>query len=213
MAPPSSTPSPTAGDPAARDPADYPATAALLLHGHGEEPEGLAPIAQQLREALRCLLHCPAAPEERLPSGGMARSWWPADRDGPHPEAVAGLAASLEHVADHQHVIIAGFSQGGAMAVAVADHLARQRRALGLRLVVVAGFLPGEVALTHLPPASNAHALVVLGDADEVVDPFHGELLARRLSRSGWTVTQWHHPSGHQWHETVTAEVLGWLRR
>ena len=130
-----------------------------------------------------------------------------------HPEAVAGLAASLEDVADHQRVIVAGFSQGGAMAVAVATHLARHRPALGLQLVVVAGFLPGEVELTHLPPASNAHALVVLGDADEVVDPFHGELVARRLGRCGWTVTQWHHPGGHQWHEAITAEVLGWLRR
>jgi predicted esterase len=74
-------------------------------------------------------------------------------------------------------------------------------------VIVVAGFLPGTGAVPE-----RAEVLVVHGLDDTVVDPFHGELVARRCRRHGCQVTELHHPGGHHWDDEVTRGVLAWLQ-
>ncbi len=106
-------------------------------------------------------------------------------------------------------VCITGFSQGGAVALRAAQRFTEAVHQAACTVAVVAAFLPGDAV--SLP--AGTEVLVVHGMHDEVVDPFHGELLARRLRRQDCMVTEVHHDGGHVWDATVTNAVAAWLRR
>ncbi|MEZ5233016.1 MAG: alpha/beta hydrolase [Acidimicrobiia bacterium] len=185
-----------AGDDA--EPADAGSAApyrVVLLHGHGELPSSLDHVAAELRRSLGVGVVQPAG-GHRVPAG---LAWWPDGHEEPDERSVSELAAAGN--------TFIGFSQGGAMALAVAAQ--RLQRGDGTaRAVVVGGFLPGSAAV----PSAPAQVLVVHGDDDTVVDPFHAELVVRRCRRNGCTVSLQHHDGGHEWGAAVTAAVLDWLR-
>jgi hypothetical protein len=129
--------------------------------------------------------------------------------------AVAALASDLAREAEAvgaSEVVVAGFSQGAAMATAL---LAVRPASDGPphRVAIVAGFLPD--GLVPLGPAAGSGGprpvLVVHGAQDEVVDPLHGRRVARWARRSGHEVTEVEHPGGHEWTAEVTDAVLRWL--
>ncbi len=205
----------------------------LLLHGHDEVPDSLRVVAEKWQTHHDVVLRLPSAP---FPSngGGPGRAWWPADEEGPDAQTLADLldlllpAEShfqnrLQATADHPGVLIAGFSQGGAMAAAlaaavvtasaaaVATNVVGERLLRRVRLVVVAGFLPEPLDVAMAPADSDLRVLVISGEQDTVVDPFHGALLARRFRRRGWTVDEHSHPGGHQWNGAVTDLAAAWL--
>lgn len=193
----SAAPGPAAADPMARP-------AMLLLHGHGEDPARVQPVGRALVAGDGPTLVCPAAPHA-LGGGGYA--WWTDDEEEPAEATIEALAAAVPP--GTSSLCIAGFSQGGATALVAAARLAALTPDRPLAVVVVAGFLPGTgVTLPERTPV-----LVVHGLDDDVVDPFHGELIARRLRRQGCDVTEASHPGGHVWTDEVTARVRAWLRR
>jgi predicted esterase len=179
----------------------------VVLHGHGSAPQFVAPIAETLAARTGSVPWCPSGPH-RVPDdgNGEGRAWWGPDDEGPLAEHVRSVVDVLER---HGGAVrIAGFSQGAAMALAVAAAYTAAVPGARPAVIVVAGFLAGDTAV----PA-GADVLVVHGDADEVVDPFHGDLVARRCRRNGCDVTEFHHGGGHVWDDAVTAAVAGWLRR
>lgn len=195
----------------------------VLLHGHGEEPAAMASIATALRERTGATVRTPAAPHRPGDAGPAGHdregagpgAWWPDGAEGPDETTIAAVLADAMAPGDGP-VAFVGFSQGGAMALALA---AAHRRAgtagphgasaaTTVAVAVVSGFLPGDAALPV-----GAAVLVVHGRADDVVDPFHGELVARRCRRNGCAVDEVLHDGGHAWDGAVTDAVARWLLR
>ena len=174
----------------------------VLLHGHGEEPDAFAAHGRRLVDVDAWTIVCPEAPHE-LPEGG--RAWWTVDEDAPTEATLSAVMASIPP--ETGTVYITGFSQGEAVALRLGQRCSEARPHARCSLAVVSAFLPGDaVAL----PAGTA-ILVVHGTKDEVVDPFHSELVARRLRRQDCNVTQVHHDGGHVWDDSVADTVRAWL--
>jgi predicted esterase len=178
----------------------------VLLHGHGGSPEAMLAAADALAVALPVQVVLPRGPV----AVGDDHAWWPVG-EAAAPASVDAVAAVV--AGDGRPTVLAGFSQGAAMAALVAwTHPSPLVRGLAL----VAGFLPDELAAPPAPDAAApAHALapvlVVHGDGDEAVDPMHGRLLARWCARVGAPVDVVSHEGGHDWTPAVHDAVVAWL--
>lgn len=182
----------------------------LLLGGHGSTPAARASVERGLRSVLgpEAVLHSIGGPIE-VP-GGVA--WWEGELSEDDWPALAALldAAAADLGLAERVVVAAGFSQGGAAALAWAAAPTRSQPLNGV--ACVAGFLPGCVAAALaaeapvLPPA-----LIVITEDDEVVDPFLGGMAARTFRRAGAAVTQVEVEAGHEWTTDATAAVVDWL--
>ena len=182
----------------------------LLLGGHGSTAAARAAVEGALQDALgpAVVVHSIGGPVD-VP-GGVA--WWEGElskSDWPALVTLLDATAAALGLGDAP-VVVAGFSQGGAAALAWAAASARAQPLAGV--VCVAGFLPGCVALTLaadaalLPPV-----LVVITEDDEVVDPFLGGIAARTLRRAGAVVADVAVEAGHAWTPAATAVVVDWL--
>ncbi len=167
----------------------------LLLHGHDGIPGDLLPVAEAVRVAITTVsVVLPAGPV-RLADGRLA--WWN-DDDGP-----AAAALSLASHFGAEPVVVAGFSQGGAVALASA----RQRGVVGV--ASIGGFLhdPSDLAGTTVA------MFVAHGRGDEIVDVFHAESLVRRAGRLNIAHELVLHDGGHEWTPLVTDCFVEWLLR
>jgi len=185
----------------------------LLLHGLGDSGDGWAPLAPELTRptwpAVRFMFpHAPVRPVTI--NGGMRmRAWYDIlsldDIDDRVDEAgIAQSAAAVEALIAREaergvprsRVVLAGFSQGGAIALTVA---LRSREPLA-GLVGLSTYLPSAerlaaeaTPLDPLPPVFMAHGL-----HDPVLPHRAGELAADQLRKLGYTV-EWHsYPMAHE---------------
>lgn len=199
-----------------------PAHAIVWLHGLGADGNDFAPIVPELVDpawpALRFVFpHAPVRPvtiNGRLPM----RAWY--DIAGPdlaQREDAAGVQASVAEVealiareaargVPPQRLLLAGFSQGGAITLAAG--LTHSERLGGL--IVLSSYLP--LAERVLGARSVANADVPLfqahGSHDPVVPEPLGKLARDRLRSLGYAV-DWHsYPMAHQ----VCAEEIDDLR-
>lgn len=182
----------------------------VALHGHGDDPASARAwgrrIAPQGWEVV-----APGAPAD---SGGV-RSWFATGSRGVVAEDLRRSLGRLSHLVSSvrdsgRRVVVAGFSQGGALALALA-------REPGLAqpdaVVVVCGFLAegedlqeGAGSVGYRPPV-----LVVGASGDEVVPAFLGEDAAAVLSGEGIDVTTSIVAGGHEVGVAAHEEVRRWL--
>ena len=193
--------------------APQPEWTVILLHGLGDSGEGWAPMAPHLIRdgwpALRFIFpHAPVQPVTI--NGGMRmRSWYDivdlndiesrADEAG-ILQSAAAVEALIEREAERgvpaSRLVLAGFSQGGAVALTLA--LRRQEPLAGL--VAMSTYLPSARRRISefqrpdvLPPVFMAH-----GSNDPMVPLHAGELAAEQMRRLGFSV-EWHsYPMGHE---------------
>ncbi|WP_460830876.1 alpha/beta hydrolase [Lysobacter humi (ex Lee et al. 2017)] len=209
-----------------RETGPAPALTVLWLHGLGADGNDFAPLVPELvrREwpALRFVFpHAPVQPVTI--NGGMRmRSWYDivsfdlagrADSKGVD-ESVARvealIAREVERGIPASRIVLAGFSQGGA--VTLAAGLRRSEPLAGL--VALSTYLPlGADALARLADTSAAArrqpVFVAHGRHDPVVPFTAGQDAARRLRELGMAV-DWHeYPMQHQ----VCLEEIDDLRR
>ncbi len=165
--------------------------ALVLVHGYEDEPATLAPLAAALDPSgslalvtPRGLAHAPGGP-----------AWFQDGPDGPDPlEVVAALATvhtAIDALAAEgigpAEIVVGGYSQGAAVALAAAFHA--DRSAVGA-VAVVAPFLldPALVPWSFAaPPAGGVQ--IVAGADDEVVPPVLSRGVARLLDRNGVSAT------------------------
>lgn len=200
-----------------------PRATVLVLHGLGADGNDFAPIVPELVDsswpALRFVFpHAPVQPVSI--NGGMPmRAWYDIHGfDARAPQDEAGIRRSIgavealiarEHERDvpSERIVLAGFSQGGAIALA-----AGLRHAQPLAgIVALSTYLP--IAATLAPERSAANARVPIfwghGTADPVVVLQRGLDSRQRLEELGYTVA-WHtYPMPH----SVCAEEIADLRR
>lgn len=200
-----------------------PAFAVIWLHGLGADGNDFAPIVPELVDpswpALRFVFpHAPVRPVT-INNGAPMRAWYdilsfsPADRQVAPGirEAITDVEALIkrenERGVPSANIILAGFSQGGAVALSA-----------GLRhadtLAGIAGlstYLPLVESLADERSAANAHTPVFLahGTADPVLSLAMGSASRDALLAIG-TPVAWHeYPMAHQ----VCVEEIDALRR
>ncbi|MCC7396746.1 MAG: dienelactone hydrolase family protein [Planctomycetes bacterium] len=174
----------------------------IWLHGLGADGHDFAPIVPELRlpAALGVRFVLPHAPVRPVSiNGGMRMPAWydisELDLRRRHDEA--GLRASAARIGDwiaheraggikSERIVLAGFSQGGAVALF-----------LGLRhpeplagLVALSTYLIGEDSLDHEASAANRRLPILMahGSLDDVVPLARGEAARAALTQRGWPV-------------------------
>ena len=196
-----------------------PAWSVLWLHGLGADGNDFAPIVPELVRsgwpALRFVF--PHAPVRAVTINGGARmrAWYDirdfdfasrADAEGV-AESVAQVEALIAREGERgitpSRVLLAGFSQGGA--VTLAAGLARAQPLAGL--VALSTYLPMAAAQARAALAPSAYSQPVFmahGQFDPVVPFAGGEMSAAALKQFGFDV-QWHrYPMQH----SVCAEEI-----
>ncbi len=202
------------------------ATASVVwLHGLGADGHDFAPIVTQLRlpETLAVRFVFPHAPRRAVTinQGLMMRAWYDISTLGAGlVEDPAGIAESSALVQGflqresalgiaHRAIVLAGFSQGGAMALHVG-----LRTALGLGGIMgLSTYLPMRDQLAGEAGAANRETPILLchGRQDTVL-PFQLGELARDSLRSLGYAVQWHaYPMGHEVCAAEIDDLAAWL--
>lgn len=191
----------------------------VLLHGVGADEHDLLPLAAHLDPRLLCVsLRAPHAYEV------MGYSWFHIDWSTVPPSydlaqaeesraAVAALLPELvrRHGADPARTFLLGFSQGGAMALAVA--LTRPDLVRGV--VVHSGRLVPDLAARVAPAAALARleALVLHGADDPVLPVERGREIRDFLEPLlGDRMLYAEHDAGHEITAASLGDVAWWLR-
>ena len=199
----------------------------LWLLGLGADGHDFAPIVPELVRshwpALRFVFpHAPVRPVTI--NGGMRmRAWYDiagmdfatrADAAGVE-ESVAQvealLAREVERGTPFSRIVLAGFSQGGA--IALATGLRRREPLAGL--VALSTYLPGGAAAAAQRHASAVAQPVFFahGESDPVIPVQFGQASAEMLERVGFEV-HWHrYPMAHQVCAQEIADLGDWLER
>jgi len=192
----------------------------IWLHGLGADANDFVPIVPQLKktQSLGTRFIFPNAPVRPVTiNGGMAmRAWYDifgfdVDRDQDAAgieqsvESVLGLVETAHDSAANKHIILAGFSQGGAIAlraglasklpitgiVALSTYLL-QADSLGLWA------LSGSDASLRMSQTATTPIWMGHGTQDPIVPLVLGQAAHERLTDAGYSV-DWHTwPMGHE---------------
>jgi phospholipase/carboxylesterase len=201
--------------------------AVVLLHGWGAPGDDLVGLAEALVRGRRSTrFFVPAAP---LPSMGGGRAWWHLDSGDrpvharseeppaswqPHPAVLAARTAVQALLRDirerHQpeHVVLAGFSQGGMLSIDVA--LAADPPVD--RVAVLSGALLADSLAALRVQRTNPPPVLVTHGRDDQVLPFTGaERLRDMLGLHGFAVTWRPFDGGHEIPAAVVRDLATFI--
>lgn len=203
-----------------------PANAAVIwLHGLGADGHDFVPIVPELGlpagHRIRFIFpHAEVRPVTL--NGGMAmRAWYDIatlDRNGAVDDA--GIAASrlrlqrriakeIESGIAAERIVVAGFSQGGA----IAYHTALRHRPRLAGLLALSTYLPGAGAVISAEDLTDRSLpmMVMHGAHDPVLPMALGQMAAEQISTLGFT-PQWRaYPMAHQVCFEQITEIGRWL--
>jgi phospholipase/carboxylesterase len=204
-----------------------PTGAVIWLHGLGADGHDFEPIVPELvrpgERALRFVFpHAPVRPVT-LNGGHPMRAWYDIralDRKAAEDES--GIRASQQAISalirrenergiPTSQIVLAGFSQGGAMALFAGPRYPQKLAGImGLSCYLLLGArLEAErSAENQATPVFLAH-----GTQDPVVAPMLGEEASRRLQAAGYAV-EWHtYSMPHSVSQQEVNDIAAWLRR
>lgn len=187
----------------------------VYLHGHASSPDEVEPDVRSLDPEGRFLAATPQAPIQLATGGG---SWFEHGARGVDATSLDAALAWLTSLATglladlgvgSERLVLAGFSQGAAMAAALAS---RWPGRLG-GLLLQAPFLPEGLDVEVDPSAIlPTTVLIQHGALDEVVPLYLGEDLASALRTAGSRVTFESGPHGHLRTPEMLEGARRWLR-
>jgi phospholipase/carboxylesterase len=203
-----------------------PTAAVIWLHGLGADGHDFEPIVPQLMwpdapEIRFIFPHAPVRPVTL--NGGMPmRAWYDivsltGDRDSDQRGIAdsVNLGAKLvgrerERGIESSRVVVAGFSQGGAIALQLA--LRYPETLAGL--IALSTYLLLEHRLENDQHAANMKLPVFVGHgtSDPMVPYFLGEAVAERLGAMGHPVERHSYPMQHAVCPDEIADLSAWLR-
>ncbi len=204
-----------------------PAATVIWLHGLGADGHDFEPVVPHLARAcerpLRFVFpHAPLRPVT-LNNGYTMRAWYDIvgiDRQSQEDEAgIRSSAAALRALVTRenergiatQRIVLAGFSQGGAMALYTGTRLAASLAGI----VALSSYMVSASTLDaeHTPESLATPIFMAHGVADTMVDPRLGEESRRQLEGAGYVV-EWHsYRMGHEVCPEEIAAIADWLRR
>ncbi len=198
----------------------------VLLHGLGADGWDFVPIVDELRlpDSLPVRFVFPHAPQRPVTvnNGYVMRAWYDIKSFTPEGRAdAAGVAESARRVDDYlrneaalgvpsSRIVLAGFSQGGA--VALHAGLRYPERLAGL--LALSCYLPFPSTLAAGKSAANADVPILMchGRMDPIL-PLGMGLEARDALRASGYAVEWHeYPMQHEVCAEELAVVATWLR-
>jgi phospholipase/carboxylesterase len=205
-----------------------PKSTILILHGLGADGNDFVPIAQELDLSsigpVRFVFpHAPVRPVT-INNGYRMRAWYDilgSELQGSQGrEDEPGLRASLAEVDEllareeargiaPERIVLAGFSQGCAMALLTG--LRHGKRLAGI--AGLSGYLPLAMHTAAERNAANAATPIFLahGSHDDIVVPARGRSTRDALATLGYAV-DWHeYPMGHSVCMEEIADLQAWL--
>jgi phospholipase/carboxylesterase len=204
-----------------------PTGSVIWLHGLGADGHDFEPVVPELvrhdERALRFVFpHAPVQPVT-LNGGFPMRAWYDVtglDRNAPQDRAgIAASHAAVSALIDREiargipsnRIAIAGFSQGGALAVYVGLRYAQPLAGImGLSCWALLGV---ELERERAAANRNTPVLIAHGMEDPLVSPQLGEELRTLLEQQGYPV-EWHaYPMAHSVSMPEIADIAAWLRR
>ena len=204
-----------------------PQAAVIWLHGLGADGHDFEPIVPELvqrsERALRFVFpHAPMRPVT-LNAGYVMRAWYDIialdrraaeDENGiRHSQTVITELIRRENARGiaTEHIVLAGFSQGGAMALfAGTRYPERLAGIIGLSCYQI---LAGRFAAERDPANQATPIFLAHGTEDPVVPPALGEAACGQLQAAGYTV-EWHaYSMPHSVCPQEVSDIATWLRR
>jgi len=199
----------------------------LLVHGYGADEYDLAPLASVLDPAGRCFTVCPRGPIDLAPYGGAA--WY--DRDeagviepGSFQRSVLALdqlvgSACAQRGIDRARTVVIGFSQGGAMALALSLRDTTTVRPVGV--ACLSGMLQTPDWLRYAwhdsawagPGPAFPAVYVQHGTHDPVVDIERGRRTRDVLAANGIVAEYHEYPMQHEIRPESVLDLRAWLDR
>lgn len=197
----------------------------ILLHGFGADARDLASLVPELAlPGVRFVL--PNAPVIRatLSGGWPVQAWYDirtlepsAEREDPAGIRTSAAAITTllfgeeERGVKPARTVLAGFSQGGAMALHTG--LRHEERLAGIVAMSSYLVLPDTVAAEAHPINRRTPVWMAHGTVDEVVPIARGEDAARRLREGGWSVAWQTWRMGHAICDEEVAGLRAFLDR
>jgi len=202
---------------------DNPVGSIIWLHGLGADGHDFEPIVPELRLPAGIPLRFvfPHAPVQAVTiNGGMAmRSWYDivsfdsegrADREGVLESSALLeqlIAREIERGIKPDRIVIAGFSQGGAVAIHTA--LQTEHDIAGLMALSTYMALPDDAE--HAKSRKDLPIFMAHGRFDPVLQMAWGQASADKLVESGYSV-EWHdYPMAHAVCPEEIADISNWL--
>ncbi len=207
--------------------APNPGTAVIWLHGLGADGNDFAALVPELDlsgcPGIRFIFpHAPSMPVTI--NGGYVMPAWYDIRgvDLLSQQDEAGIRASEKAIAaliereiargiSAQKIVLAGFSQGSAMAL----HTGLRFPQSLAGIMALSGYLPLAERFAAERSPANAHTPIFMahGNQDPVVDPARGAASRDVLRSLGYEV-QWHsYPMAHSVHPHEVADIAVFLTR
>jgi phospholipase/carboxylesterase len=204
-----------------------PQASVIWLHGLGADGHDFEPIVPELvrpsERALRFIFpHAPVRPVT-LNGGYAMRAWYDIIAlDRRTAEDETGIRASQALVTEFirrenargiitEHIVLAGFSQGGAMALYSGTRY--PERLAGIIGLSCYQLLAGRFAAERNPANQATPIFLGHGMQDPVVAPALGEAACRQLQAAGYAV-EWHaYSMPHSVCPLEVADIAAWLRR
>lgn len=196
----------------------------IWLHGLGADGHDFEPIVSQLGLPRSVRWVFPHAPHRPVTiNGGMSmRAWYDIlslDRHGPEDEkgirasakAVgAMLATEVSRGVPEEKIVLAGFSQGGAIALHVG--LRYPKRLAGV--VALSTYLPLASTLGAEKSDAGQQTEIFLGHGllDPVIPPFFGEASKNALEEQGYRVGWNTYTAEHAVCPEEVRDIGTWLR-
>ena len=187
----------------------------VLIPGYGDTPEPFLDRAATFdpNEQWLIVVVEPQTPSDRGPY------WYDVDESGPDPVALAAALASIDALCasllsetelNNDALVVAGFSQGGALALA---HLVDPTSTITpSAAAALAAYLPSRAEeLIDLSRASQRPVLFAHGEDDELVEPIRGRSAAKAFHRADALVTWSEVSGGHRFDAPLTSELEAWL--
>jgi phospholipase/carboxylesterase len=199
----------------------------IWMHGLGADGHDFEPLVPELLEdglpALRFVFpHAPVRPVT-INNGYQMRAWYDIiGIDRRSAEDFEGINASAQAIAaliqrenergiPTSHIAVAGFSQGGAMALHIATRYPQQFAGV----IALSCYLPvaRELPTAHSPANLGTPIFMAHGIQDPVVPFALGEFSREALSTAGYDV-EWHaYPMPHALCEPEVVDLRAWLAR
>lgn len=200
-----------------REPAGEPEGALVLLHGRGTSEADLHPLLDALDPDRRLLGITPGGPLGGIPPGG--RHWYVIEEVGqPHEETFTGTMSQLsgftdellrEHGIAWEDTVVGGFSQGGAISLALAFGTGRPRAA---GVLAMSCFLPTVRGWRiDIGAKRGMEAYVSHGTYDNVIPVGFGRRVRDLLVEGGVNTVYRETRVQHQIDPELIPEMRAWV--
>ena len=207
----------------------HPTRTVMWLHGLGAGGEDFVPIVNELAlpSATRIRFLFPHAPMRAVSinRGMVMRAWYDYDMLDPNlglHENMASLHESQRAIEtlisrekqrgiQPEHIVLAGFSQGGALALQAGLRYPEQLAGI----MVLSAYLPAPRTLVSEANSANRATSIFMahGVSDNVIPMMLAAASRRQLTESGYAV-EWHeYRMAHAVSAEELADIGEWLKR